>query len=694
MRLFRVVVFSAAVLQFLTVEPATASRNEARVVRIGEAEQRELRARPQLTSADTCIVRHDHGIVWRIDGWVAGNELFKSYIDPGQSCPSPYPFAVTEINMPMYFGRATPLNVSVDIESVDLSVPDCPMPGELLTISQEYMLEVPGAGLYDIWIPLDTPVTVNGPFFAGFFISNLLDPSDSAAVLCDSVVQSCVSYNIWDAEVGWVDLVDNPYWSFPGRLVLYAAGIPSAGAPPPEISAVSPRAGDTLYGWCELWAGERSESDIIDYVSFEYRAGFGYTEIGRDFDGAKPFRDGELASGSGNGFSAIWDFSSLQEGTYTLRYTVVDTLGNSASDSVTVYLEPTPPVPLIVQPSEGDYFCYMLDLLLTCTDENLTYVQAFQQAAAHEYSAGVPAGGASGYSVHYNAPQAAAVVLKMWADRGYDKPMHAYYGIMPVDTLVARLGYHCLTNENSGTYDEDLVAGLNEYLDLTNADFDIAYTRDPDYLTMRKWVEDEQRGVILGLSGTPGFWVAVDGFVGWQQPDQTYTVRISNPLSGSLEEVFLRSTPAGSELYVGGAWLGVDIMVSMTPDEWVAARTSIGADLNGRDGWSIKWQPSGLTEGERQYIFVTGGDARGMHGYASVLLTYSCSHTYVAGDYNNDNEANIADLELLVRYIALSGHPPSGGIDRGDANCDNVINIADVIYYMNFLFGSVGEPCY
>ena len=109
-------------------------------------------------------------MVWQIDSWVTGNELYKAYIDPSLGCADPYPFAVTEINMPMTFALAADIYASVDIEAVDLTDPSCPFPGDLISLSSQYQLTAPEPGVYSIWIPLDSPVIVNGPFFAGFFI--------------------------------------------------------------------------------------------------------------------------------------------------------------------------------------------------------------------------------------------------------------------------------------------------------------------------------------------------------------------------------------------------------------------------------------------------------------------------------------------------------------------------------------------
>jgi hypothetical protein len=211
---------------FPITSPLAADKPTASVSAVDASDVVTLRARPAMATADTCIVRHDQGIMWKIDGWVAGLELYKGYCDPVAACGSgAYPYTVQEINMPMYFFGATDLVLSVDVEDADFANPYCPVPGALLTTSAEYTFEIPGSGLYDIWVPLDTPFVVNGPFFAGVYIGNTLDPADSAAVVIDSFPVLCTSYNIWDIDIGFVDLTNNAYWNFPGRLVLYASGV-------------------------------------------------------------------------------------------------------------------------------------------------------------------------------------------------------------------------------------------------------------------------------------------------------------------------------------------------------------------------------------------------------------------------------------------------------------------------------------
>lgn len=662
-----------------------------------KSELSELRVNQSLSTADTCIVRHDKGIYYKIDGWVSGVELFKSYLDPSLTCEDPFPFTVTEINMPMYFGSPITIDISVDVENVDYSIPGCPFPGELLAVSSEYSLTIPQGGYwYDIWVPLDTPITVDGPFFAGFYISNPIDPLDSAAVLVDSVPTTCVSYNIWDDSVGWIDLVDNEFWNFPGRLVLYASGIPN-GAPSPNIEIIFPTEGDTIMGSANLWAGDNKHSDIVDYVEFEYKGTGSKTVIGQIVDGSITFRDGTNSSTNGNGYSLNWDCSGLSEGTYTLYSTAYYNTGGTSTDSITVYIEPTPPAPTIISPSNGDYYCSSINLLLSVVDEDIQFIQGFYLQSEENYSNGMITLGPPSQGNHYNAPTAAVMAMKIWYERGYTDLLKEAAYIFPLDTVVSWLAKDYMnTDANGGTYDDDMFAGWKSYLDSREVDYYLDYMRNPDYYNIRKWVENEQRAVVLGISGTPGFWAGVDGFSGWNCGDGSYIIRISNPLTGAMQEVPIRYYTGNWNLYLNGTWQKIDIMISLHFKDWMITRTSYAADVNGNDGWSLPWTPNGMNDGEWYHFQALASDAGGIKATSSILLNYSCLNEYTKGDYNNDDNTNILDLEILMNFIVYGDASLIGGDARSDANCDGTVNITDVVYYMNYLFGggTTPAPCY
>ncbi len=306
-------------------------KNNITVTNLENNQITDIRIRPNLSAADTCEVRHDLGMFWQIGNWVVGNELYKSYLDPSLTCANPYPYSVTEITMLMEFDSATSITVSVDVEKVDYSNPDCPFPDTImLGISSTWSYTIPEAGLYNIIVPFDAPIVVHEPFFAGFFIGDI-DTNHVPFLFTDSNTQSiCVSYNVWDDSIGFVDLMG---FDFPGQLVLYATGVPGGGPsdPEPAVRIVSPYNNDTKYKSTEIWADEISGSPIIDYVSFAYFTNADTTEIGRVYDGTKTFRDGINQSSNARGYSMDWDFSSLPEGTYNILVTAVDSLGRYSS---------------------------------------------------------------------------------------------------------------------------------------------------------------------------------------------------------------------------------------------------------------------------------------------------------------------------------------------------------------------------
>ena len=97
---------------------------------------------------------------------------------------------------------------------------------------------------------------------------------------------------------------------------------------------------------------------------------------------------------------------------------------------------------------------------------------------------------------------------------------------------------------------------------------------------------------------------------------------------------------------------------------------------------------------ESYYIHATAIDDTNIKGTSTVLTKYDCTNAFLKGDFNNDGQANFTDLNYLIAFITQNGEPPAGGIKRGDCNCDNVVNIADIVYYLNYLFGTAGAPCY
>jgi hypothetical protein len=294
---------------------------------------------------------------------------------------------------------------------------------------------------------------------------------------------------------------------------------------------------------------------------------------------------------------------------------------------------------------------------------------------------------------YYSGPVSAAMLLKLWSDRGYSAPMMLGAAALPIDSVTERLAVNFKTRLNKGTSDELLMAGLRDYLITKGNEFNLDSRRHPDYFTLRAWTEEEQRGVLIGLGGNAGPWLAVNGFKEWSQPDGSFTVSVSNPVTGTFEDLPMRLGAMGGELLYLGTWHPIDIMISIVPKSWTVVRTVFGADMDGSDGWAMTWTPVGLLEDSLYFIRSGAKDATNYRGYSTVLLRYNCSQIYVHGDYNNDGLADLSDLVLLINYIAKQGTPPVGGGTRADVNCDGYVNMSDIVYVINYLFYGTSAPC-
>ena len=698
----------------------SADKGSVRVQKVTNLEARELRLQSSknvspaeaLSADETCLVYEFDSLAYRIDGWLVGFELYKSLMNPANSCDNAYPFTITAINFPLVIWEPTTMTVAVDVEAVDeTSVPGCTVPGTVLSASVEYEATIDEAGLWDIWVPLDEPLVVNEPFFAGFYFGQIT-PSESTypSVLTDADPDACADFNIWSQDIGWVDLSNNSYYNFPGRLVMQVNGVTGASGAS-KAAFLLPTDGSTLMGQQELRVWDEDMTGFAEYAMFEYSDGGDFITIGSDLDGTDAFRDGVSPATTGTGFSFNWDFSSLPEGNYSLRATLIDTSGLSSSSTIGVYLEPTPPIATITTPDDGGTFCAPLDILMSVPDDNMTFVDVQRSSAADLYSAdiepfsqfavgdadGDPGDGnpaASGeYGEYYAAPVAGAMAIMMWAERGYSALTTEESVTLTKEDVAERLAELFGTREKLGTYDDAVLAGIRAYVVAHGGGFKVDHRLLPNYALLRRTVEANGQSALLALSGFPGMWVTVDGFDGWMESDSTYQVTIANPMTGTVQTGSWRDRATYSELNLSGYWQKVDQMVSLVSSGWSVARTSVGIDGNGGDGWSVNWSPETMPNGLWFYFRSVGHDVLNYIGYDEVMAMHDCSDQYVAGDYNGDDATDWNDLYYLVEFVVNHGDPPAGGAERADANCDNVINVADIIYYINYLLAGAGTPC-
>ncbi len=100
----------------------------------------------------------------------------------------------------------------------------------------------------------------------------------------------------------------------------------------------------------------------------------------------------------------------------------------------------------------------------------------------------------------------------------------------------------------------------------------------------------------------------------------------------------------------------------------------------GSDAYSV-WSSVGQSAiGNMQ-----GGEYILMGGFWSAF-TY-----FVAGDCNNDETVDIADVIYLINYLFIGGSPPVA-LPSGDVNCDGSVDSGDLVYLMNYLFLGSSAP--
>lgn len=96
---------------------------------------------------------------------------------------------------------------------------------------------------------------------------------------------------------------------------------------------------------------------------------------------------------------------------------------------------------------------------------------------------------------------------------------------------------------------------------------------------------------------------------------------------------------------------------------------------------------SGLVQGfsiSDQYVYVAN--------WTSFLVLQIAINGYVCGDADADGVVTISDVVFLVNYIFGSGPTPDP-MNSGDTDCDGIVTVADVVLMVNYIFADGAPPC-
>jgi hypothetical protein len=669
---------------------------------------------PMLRAGDTCTVYHGGPPAYYIPSWIIGAELYKAYQDPGKTCERPYPFSIDAIYLYLVYQASGSIYVSYDIEQADLTDPNCPMPGSLLVISPLYQVTMDN-DFYLIQITLDTPVVVNGPYFIGLYFDSTGNPG-AAALVTDTIRVPCVSYNDWGE--GYVDLYDvqdsagNP--AFPGRMLMYSSGVTGGSGgqePAPAARFINPSGGQFLGDRIDLWANDAAGSGIIDRAQFQYYNSGNWLDIGYDDSDDPQFRNGVDSSGSGNGLAYLWNTTGLAENDYQLRVIVSDTLGRADTATVTDHIDATPPFPTIIEPTFGQNVCNGATISIDCSDEDIAYMSFERKSIPKDLTVpiqiisqylggdinGNPGDGnpaANGeFGDYCSGPAAAAMAIRLWADRGY-RYIANEAGADMSDTLVMKRLFEAMNiQENYGAYDEEMISGMKTYIVAHYDLFNLPIDRSPTLPELYSWMGDYDYAVMIGVSGTPGFWMTAAGSVGMTDAFGHATVKMADPLTATINTYPVKEDAGKLWIFYNSQWREIGIMVGMVARDWTVTRLSVGGDINGADGWGAAWDTQSLSEDSLYFFYALVNDMAGHKGFASVLVQKDCTVNGIAGDINHDGEVNSADVVYMSYFLYLAGPPPPGGYGVSDVNCDDSVDMADVVYLFNYLYNGGPPPC-
>ncbi|NIP44745.1 MAG: hypothetical protein GWO41_15650 [candidate division Zixibacteria bacterium] len=664
-----------------------------------------------LTAASACTVRMAGEAYWAISDWMAGAEIYKSYQDPStQELNGDYPFEIYAVAMQMQFKSSGKIYASADIEAIDpdLSLPSCPYPGGVIDISSKQSFHIPRAGGYILVIPFEKPVTVNSPYFCGFYFSN--DISDMGPeIVIDNDPYLCVNWNDWGE--GYIDLVQNEHLPFPGNLVLFSIGRSvGSGGIMSKIRIISPPDSSQVSSKIQLRATELADKNPNGNCRFEYYHPLnGWTLIGKDNNSDVSLRNGIVPFSYQEGLSFSWNASSLAEGWYKVRATIYDQNQDLSSDTINIYLDNTPFEPEFRHPPWGDTICDSVTFIVDLLDEDASFVQ-FEYLNAPDTLANITPlllqskyGDVDGdandgnrfadgeYGEFYNAPVLAAAYIRYFANHGYPDLARDGKTSLTDRVIVEELADSMQIRQNLGATDDNFIRAVQEYLERNGDQFRVDLLTSPA-ITDFDYIMGFRKGAVLAAIGQPyGHWLGIAEIGFGSSKDGLYPVKLYETKSGSLLQSTLRFNPLPEIMY-NESYRTVDLALGIYPKNDSPAGEVFGLDFNPSDGFGFLWDiPE--TEGSSYYVACKGIDTESHTGEGIVRIHISCSGNQILGDVNTDNYLNVSDAVWIINYVFADGLEPRPFLMNGDINCDKNINVSDAIWIMNHVFVGGSPPC-
>ena len=645
--------------------------------------------------------------------WMAGEEIYYAYQDlrfPNVVCDTTYPFVVTHIGMTLVLNYPGTMNVEVFLAEVDplYSSPVCPVPGELIYLGDLYPVQIPAADVYSFIIALETPVPVYKPYFACIYFSGDMTQFDPGIAI-DQTPYICINYNEWGE--GLVDLAQNDYYNFPGSIHLFSIGY-SKGDMLPKPRFVVPADSGVTYPGKTLWVAEGNDAVTFQGAKFEYFKSGVWYQLGADFDGAVALRDGVTPATVGDGWSAVWQPFGLNEGSYLMRVSVADFDSTYTSDTASIYLDLKPLAPDFLNRTDLMSTCGAETVKVAIEDENpiaVTFGYRYLPNSEERILALLKRNDygdannnfndgnhnyAGEFGEYYAAPSIIASFFKHWFDKGYIEVMAEGATFLTTQQMVEKLAFDFRTRENLGTQDDDLAAGLIDYLKSHGNRLKPDIRPKPDWEWFKSAYLGRQATVALAIDGPFGHWLAAQKIDFAAAKNDSFPTTFYDPVGGVLRSSFLIAR--GDSLVLGylpnNKKYRAQLGIAVYPKQEAITYTTFGTDFNSLDGFS-GLLPTGLFQEDLLYLIRARGlDANNDVADSYWILKNDCIHPVMHGDADHNGFITVSDAVFLINYIFAFGPAPFTTAN-GDADCNGTITVSDAVFLINFIFASGPAPC-
>jgi hypothetical protein len=247
------------------------------------------------------------------------------------------------------------------------------------------------------------------------------------------------------------------------------------GDPLPEPWIYHPDNGSWIPNVTGIGALEVNNAGDIVSTLFEYSSdGATWYNVSIDYDGRANTWPHEVYNASWDGWSAVWNTSGVAEEWYYIRATMTDNRNQTGQSQITVYVDPTPPSPTIVQPAFDQVVNGTFRINATTEDEDINSMIFSVFRMDTSWYAGVEKNVPHTPQGYGCAPAAAAASL-LWLNNYTNAS-----GVKIFDTLVPpeleepenltekmhkmfKTKDNILTGQHL-TNDTDVVAGLKKYV--------------------------------------------------------------------------------------------------------------------------------------------------------------------------------------------------------------------------------------